>query len=114
MKWNRIVGKVLKRDSGKPAPALQATTADRPAPKRKKTDPAERPSTEDQWLRVLEESEPEHNPYDTYSWELDPGTEERKLKRKQFGPMDTHAPQDATGGMNPYDTGVFRGSGWDG
>ena len=115
MKWNRLIGKVLKKDPEQPGPAPRAASKKPKAAKPKsKTGTAEqRPSTEDQWLRVLEDAEPQRNPYDTYSWELDPGTEERKLKRKQFGPMDTQAP-DATGGVNPYDTGMFRGGGWDG
>jgi hypothetical protein len=112
MKWNRIIGKVLKRPE---KPATRAAAPRRAAPRSKKSAAPERGgATEDQWLRVLEEAEPDHNPYDTYTWELDPGTEERRLKRKRFGATDTHPPKDATGGMNPYDTGVFRGGGWDG
>lgn len=114
MKWNRLIDKVLNRPE-EPAPrAARAKPVHKVVPKARKIESEEPRSTEDQWLRVLEEAEPDHNPYDTYSWELDPGTEERKLKRKRFGAMDTQPPKDATGGMNPYDTGVFRGGGWDG
>jgi hypothetical protein len=110
-KWSSLIDKVLKRPEQRARPALPP----RKTPARAKTpESPERASPEDQWLRVLEEAEPDHNPYDTYSWELDPGTEERKLKRKRYGAMDTQPPKDAAGGGNPYDTGIFRGSGWDG
>ena len=110
-KLSSIIGKVLNRpaEPAKPAPKNRKLP-----PRAQKPESPDRISTEDQWLRVLEEAEPDHNPYDTYSWELDPGTEERKLKRKRYGAMDTQPPKDAAGGSNPYDTGVFRGSGWDG
>jgi hypothetical protein len=130
MKWKPLIDKVLNRPE-EPTPCVappgpddtrgqgdqrrpRAKPATKAAAKGGKPAAEEPRSTEDQWLRVLEEAEPDHNPYDTYSWELDPGTEERKLKRKRYGAMDTQPPKDAAGGGNPYDTGIFRGSGWDG
>jgi hypothetical protein len=129
MKLNRLFGKVLGKDGEKPAASTAVASATRrpqqPARARDSSQKSSQRSsqkssqatggstTEDQWLRVLEEAEPEHNPYDTYSWELDPGTEERRLKRKRFDDVEP-PPQDQTGGINPYNTGVFRRSGWDG
>ena len=109
MKLNRLIGKVLGRDTDKPAPPRPVA---RKAPPRTKPEAGANPKTptEEQWLRVLEEAEPDHNPYDTYSWELDPGNDERRLKRQKF----TSAEPPPTDRSNPYNSGLFRRGGWDG
>jgi hypothetical protein len=138
MDWMDWFKAIAGRSAGQGEPTPRPRKVSGSAPSRRAGQGKD--SYDKEWVRVLDDSAPERDPFNTYTWELDTGS---GLPGRPAGtkprcppkdnPDDTYTwelqgdaasatdpwgleeadrkKKDAQNGVNPYDTGIFK-DGW--